>query len=194
MGQPAIESKTATRSHVFDSQAQYRVDMTNPIRYSLLIAGHNPAPQGSKAYAGHHYNAKAGRELPVLREESARVGPWRDAVCTLAAQAKARQKLRQPLDGQLEASMVFIMKPSAKALAALSKDPRGVLPDTRYYGDLDKLQRSTLDGLADAKVIADDARVVSIQAAKVFPGFFPRLIHPGAYIRLRHFDAAALHL
>lgn len=168
--------------------------MTNPIRYSLLIAGHNPAPQGSKRYAGHQYNAKAGRELPVLKEESARVGPWRDAVCGLAAAAKARQKLRAPLDGWLEASMVFIMRPSAKAARELAKDPRSVLPDTRYYGDLDKLQRSTLDGLADAKVIADDARVVSIQAVKVFPHFFPRLIHPGAYIRLRMLDPSTLAL
>lgn len=168
--------------------------MANPTRYSLIIQGHNPAPQGSKAYAGHRYNAKAGRKLPVLREESARVGPWRDAVCTLAAAAKGRQRLRAPLDGWLEASMVFVMEPSAKAARELAKDPRGVFPDTRYYGDLDKLQRSTLDGLADAKVIADDARVVSIQAVKVFPGFFPRLDKPGAYIRLRHVDPATLTL
>jgi Holliday junction resolvase RusA-like endonuclease len=168
--------------------------MTNPTRYSLIIQGHNPAPQGSKAYAGHRYNEKAGRELPVLREESARVGPWRDAVCSLAAAAKGRQKLRQPLDGWLEASMVFVMRPSAKALKEIAKDPRGTFPDTRYYGDLDKLQRSTLDGLADAKVIADDARVVSIQAVKVFPGFFPRLDDCGAYIRLRLLDPDSLRL
>lgn len=171
--------------------------MTNPTRYSLIIAGHNPAPQGSKAYAGHRYNAKAGRELPVLREESARVKPWRDAVCSLAAAAKGRQKLRAPLDGWLEASMVFIMDPSATAAREIARHPdgaRGVFPDTRHYGDLDKLQRSTLDGLADAKVIKDDARVVSIQAVKVFPHCFPKLIHPGAYIRLRLLDPTTLAL
>lgn len=168
--------------------------MANPTQYTLTIQGHNPAPQGSKAYAGHRYNAKAGRALPFLREESTRVGPWRDAVRTLATAAKNRQRLHNPLDGCLEANMVFVMEPSAKAARKLANNPHGVFPDTRYYGDLDKLQRSTLDGLADAKVIADDARVVSIQAIKVFPGFFPRLDKPGAHIRLRYADPTTLTL
>jgi Holliday junction resolvase RusA-like endonuclease len=171
--------------------------MTNPTRYSLTIQGHNPAPQGSKAYAGHRYNAKAGRDLPVLREESKRVGPWRQVVTQKAVAAGARQRLRAPLDGYLEASIVFIMEPTKTALREIAKHPdgaRAVFPATRTYGDVDKLQRSTLDGLADAKVIHDDARVIRIHAVKVFPGCFPRLDRPGAYIRLRHLDPAALAL
>jgi Holliday junction resolvase RusA-like endonuclease len=171
--------------------------MTNPTRYSLTIQGHNPAPQGSKRYAGHQYNAKAGRALPVLKEESARVGPWRHVVTTMAQAARARQKLRDPMDGYLEASMVFIMKPTQTALREITRHPsgvHGVFPSTRTYGDVDKLQRSTLDGLADAGVIADDARVISVQAVKVFPSFFPQLDHPGAYIRLRYLDPATLLL
>lgn len=171
--------------------------MTNPTRYSLTIQGHNPAPQGSKAYAGHRYNAKAERNLPVLREESKRVGPWRQTVTAMARAAGARQHLRQPLDGYLEASMVFIMDPTQTALREIAKHPdgaRGVFPSTRTYGDVDKLQRSTLDGLTDARVIHDDARVISVQAVKVFPGCFPRLDRPGAYIRVRHLDPATLVL
>lgn len=171
--------------------------MTNPTRYSLTIQGHNPAPQGSKAYAGHRYNEKAGRELPYLREESARVGPWRETVTTMAVAAGARQRLRQPLDGPLEASIVFIMAPTQTALREIARHPdgvRGVFPETRAYGDIDKLQRSTLDGLGDAKVIKDDARIIYIHAVKVFPGFFPRLDLPGAYIRLRRLDPDTLLL
>lgn len=171
--------------------------MTNPTRYSLTIQGHNPAPQGSKKYVGHRHDAKAGRELPVLREQSARVGPWREVVTSMAVAAGARQKLREPMDGYLEASLVFIMEPKQVALREIAKHPdgvRGVFPSTRAYGDIDKLQRSTLDGLGDAKVIADDARVISVQAVKVFPGFFPRLDRPGAYIRLRHLDPGTLRL
>lgn len=171
--------------------------MTNPIHYSLTIQGHNPAPQGSKAYAGHRYNAKAGRALPVLREESARVGPWRGVVTTMAVAAGARQRLREPLDGYLEASIVFIMEPTQTALKEIAKHPdgvRGVFPSTHVYGDTDKLERSTLDGLTDARVIKDDARIISLYGVKVFPGFFPRLDRPGAYIRIRHLDPATLVL
>ena len=169
--------------------------MTNSTRYSLTIQGHNPAPQGSKAYAGHRYNAKAGRELPVLREESARVGPWRGVVTTMAKAAASRQRLTVAMDGYLEASIVFIMEPTQKALREIAKQGvRNVFPSTVVYGDVDKLQRSTLDGLKDAGVIKDDARVISIQAVKVFPGFFPHLDRPGAYVRLRHLNPETLRL
>jgi Holliday junction resolvase RusA-like endonuclease len=169
--------------------------MTNPTRYSLTIQGHNPAPQGSKRYAGHQYNAKAGRELPVLKEESARVGPWRGVVTTMAVAAASRQRLTVAMDGYLEASIVFIMDPTQKALREIAQQGvRNVFPSTQVYGDIDKLQRSTLDGLKDARVIKDDARVISVQAVKVFPGFFPRLDRPGAYIRLRHLNPDTLRL
>ena len=177
---------------------RYGRSMTNPAHtFSLTILGHNPAPQGSKAYAGHRYDAKAGRELPYLREESKRVKPWRDIVKTFAVNAKARQKLKAPMDGPLEASLVFIMEPTKTAFREIAKHPdgpRGVFPTTRVYGDADKLQRSTFDALADAKVIADDARIIRVHAVKVFPGCFPRLDRPGLYARLRPLDTARLTL
>jgi len=168
--------------------------MTSPTQYSLLIQGHNPAPQGSKAYAGHRRDPRTGRSLPYLREESARVRPWRGVVTTMAVAARARQKLTAPLDGPLQAHLVFIMEPSGKALAALAKDTLSVFPTTRRYGDVDKLQRSTLDALCDAHVLADDSLIVDVHAIKVFPGQLPKLNQPGAYIRLRRLDPASLTL
>lgn len=163
---------------------------SNPAhQFTLLVQGHNPAPQGSKAYRGHRYNAKAGRPLPVLTEQSKRVDPWRQVVTTYARHAAARQRMRAPLDGPLEAKLVFIMEPARNAQG----DPIR-LPDTRHYGDLDKLQRSTFDALADARVIADDARIIRVEAMKVFPGRFARLDQAGVYVRIRPLDPDTLTL
>jgi hypothetical protein len=54
---------------------------------------------------------------------------------------------------------------------------------------MDKLQRSTLDALVNAGAIEDDARVVAIRAAKVFPGDSPEALDvPGARIRVEAVD------
>lgn len=154
-------------------------------QFRLTILGHNPAPQGSKKYAGHRYNARTGRSQPLLLEESKRVAPWRKTVTLLARQAMARQRLTRPLDGPLQAKIIFCMEPSAQARKELTKDPHGTFPTTRHYGDNDKLQRSTFDGLADAGVMQDDARVIHVEAVKVFPGFFRALDQPGCYVHIR---------
>lgn len=150
-------------------------------RPALTITVHGrPAPQGSKKYAGHRRNSASGRVSAVLVEQSKRVKPWRALVtaATQAAMAAARQAA--PLDGPLEVEVVFtVLKPSS------APKRRRTWPITRHSGDLDKLQRSTLDGIADAAAIADDSRIVRITAAKVFPGEHPEALdQPGALIRL----------
>jgi Holliday junction resolvase RusA-like endonuclease len=51
--------------------------------------------------------------------------------------------------------------------------------------DIDKLCRSTLDGLVTAGVIEDDARVIVLNASKAFPGEHPDSLDvPGAVIRI----------
>lgn len=54
-------------------------------------------------------------------------------------------------------------------------------------GDVDKLARAVLDGLTDARLIADDAQVVELVARKVYPDTpdaIDVLTQPGAVIRI----------
>lgn len=120
-----------------------------------------PAPQGSKtAYAlkkgGQYTGATA------MKESSKKVKPWRAAVVT-AARGGAT------IPGPVAVSITFYLprpkghfgtgrnagklKPAAPALP-------GVKPD------VDKLVRSTLDGLTTAGVYEDDARVTDLVVAK----------------------------
>jgi hypothetical protein len=56
---------------------------------------------------------------------------------------------------------------------------------TRDSGDLDKLQRSTFDGIADAGAVVDDSRIIRVTAEKTFPLEHPEALpEPGAIIRL----------
>jgi Holliday junction resolvase RusA-like endonuclease len=111
-------------------------------------------------------------------EASRAVGPWREAV-----RAEAQRELfgadvdRPDLTGWSMTEMavsltaVFLLPRPAShygtgrnASQVRASAPRwpGVRPD------LDKLLRSTLDGLTDAGVWRDDSQVVSISAAKVY--------------------------
>ena len=158
-------------------------------QFVLVIQGHNPAPQGSKRYVGHRYSTRAGKEVPYLKEDSPRVDIWRKTVAVLATPAKARHRMVEPMEGVLEAYMIFVMKPKGNAVGEKDR-----FPVTHPYGDLDKLQRATFDALTAARVIHDDARIARVEAMKVFPGFFSELPQPGAYIRLRHLRPDALEL
>ncbi|MEU6979659.1 RusA family crossover junction endodeoxyribonuclease [Streptomyces sp. NPDC046371] len=156
----------------------------SPTRHCRLIIDvyGRPAPQGSKKYAGHRLNAASGRVSAVLVEQSKRVKPWRALVteATKAAIGDTSRSPFPPLDGPLEAEVIFtVLKPAS------APKRRQSYPTTRHSGDIDKLLRSTFDGIADAKAIADDSRIVRVTATKVFPGehrdAFDR---PGALIRL----------
>lgn len=151
---------------------------------SITVHG-RPAPQGSKRYAGHRLNAQSGRLSAVLVEQSKRVKPWR-ALVTAATHAAtvnaapAGTAWLPPLDGPLEVHITFTaLKPASAARR------RQTWPTTRHSGDLDKLLRSTFDGIADAQAIADDSRIVRVTAQKLFPGEHPdALPQPGAVIRI----------
>lgn len=107
-----------------------------------------PAPQGSKKAF------QRGSKI-VLVEQSDRVKPWRQAVAAAAMQA--RLDGAPVLEGCLAVEVTFYLKrPKAAA--------RRALPNTRP--DLDKLLRSTLDGISDSGVWHDDAQVVSLVAHK----------------------------
>ncbi|WP_433465728.1 RusA family crossover junction endodeoxyribonuclease [Spirillospora sp. CA-128828] len=139
-----------------------------------------PAPQGSKRHVGRG----------VMVESSKKVKPWREAVKSAALDfiSDADQYGRQigrltdgfPLDGPLFAHMAF-------TLARPKSAPKSRLYPDRMP-DLSKLVRATEDALTDAGVWADDARVVSTLARKLYPHPFSSdpdaLAMPGAVIRI----------
>lgn len=111
-----------------------------------------PAPQGSKRFVRMGQNGRG-----IMVESSARTKPWR-----LAVQQAAFESV-QRLTGPVAIEFVFTM-PKPKS----APKTRRTWPDRKP--DIDKLCRSTLDGLVEAGVIEDDARVVRLTCAKVFPG------------------------
>ncbi|MEU5660145.1 RusA family crossover junction endodeoxyribonuclease [Streptomyces sp. NPDC047737] len=154
-------------------------------RLTIVVHG-RPAPQGSKRYAGHRLNAASGRVSAVLVEQSKRVKPWRHLVTAATREAIQAGHIGRvpihypPLDGPLEADIVFtVLKP-----ASAPKRKR-TWPITRHSGDVDKLIRSTFDGIADAAAVVDDSRIIRVTATKTFPSEHPdALDQPGAIIRL----------
>jgi crossover junction endodeoxyribonuclease RusA len=113
-----------------------------------------PAPQGSKRHVGN------GRMV----ESSKAVGPWREAVVSEARRTMVEGLM---LDGPLRVIVDFrLCRPhghhGAKGLRPSAPRWPHVKPD------IDKLLRSTLDGLTQAGVIADDARIVEVLAVKAY--------------------------
>lgn len=159
------------------------------LRLTIVVHG-RPAPQGSKKYAGHRRNAASGRMSAVLVEQSKRVKPWRALVTTATTNAMTAAHIKQyggypmggtqPLDGPLEADIVFtVLKPAS------APKRRRTWPTTRHSGDVDKLIRSTFDGIADGGGVVDDSRIIRVTATKTFPSEHPdALDQPGAIIRL----------
>ncbi|MER6092508.1 RusA family crossover junction endodeoxyribonuclease [Streptomyces bluensis] len=149
------------------------------LRLTIVVHG-RPAPQGSKKYAGHRRNSASGRVSAVLVEQSKRVKPWRALVTAATRQALATAPGVFPLDGPLGAEIVFTVRKPASA-----PKRRRTWPTTRDSGDLDKLLRSTFDGIADAQAVVDDSRIIRVTATKAFPNEHPEaLTEPGAIIRL----------
>lgn len=133
----------------------------------LHVRGLDPAPQGSKRHVG------GGR----LIESSKRVKPWRaavahearlagdriDAACAVELDFRfARPQGHRKASGQLRAS--------APRFCVVKRN------------DLDKCCRSTLDGLVDGGLLADDCLVIELVAWKGYCGLGEQ---PGAIIRVR---------
>ncbi|MDO5533211.1 MAG: RusA family crossover junction endodeoxyribonuclease [Propionibacteriaceae bacterium] len=130
-----------------------------------------PAPQGSKrAYA----NRRTGRVQLV--EMSKRVKPWRAAV-KAAAEAEG-VRIRGAVYVYLG---FFLPRPRSHYRtgrnAHLLRDHAPRWPTSHAVGDLDKLTRSTLDGLTAGGVLDDDADVVKMFVEKAYA---PEGTDPGA--------------
>lgn len=145
-------------------------DAPRPRRIRLTVYG-EPAPQGSKRHVG------GGRMI----ESSKKVAPWRQDVVA-AARRLLDQSGGPPISGPVHVWVVFTL-PAPKSLPKR----RASLPAKKP--DLDKLVRSTFDGLKTGGVWGDDAQAVSLAAVKTYPAGTPgarrgALQLPGAVIEV----------
>lgn len=152
-------------------------------RLVVTVKG-EPAPQGSKRVVSGH-----------AIESSAKVKPWRQAVVSAVDDALAGSQgdaWEPNRDQPLHLVVTFTMgRPRSHYKAdGQTLTPRAPMaPFTRP--DIDKLLRSTLDGLTDAGALWDDSRVVVVTASKCYPGAdLDALDVPGAVIMLRPWGTA----
>ena len=114
----------------------------------------DPAPQGSKkGFVGKKGKAK-GKVMMV--EMSKKVKPWRARIKSIAKVVAADAKWVRAIEGPVKVRIDFFMQypqsPKWKRHGRPDKTP-----------DIDKLARSTLDGLSDSEVIfGDDKQVVDL--------------------------------
>ena len=126
-----------------------------------------PAPQGSK-------RAFVIGKRAVLVESSKACKPWRDSVRAAALEATQGSMMPVGWDGPLRLRIVFVLP-----------RPRSVPKERRGWPaskpDVDKLLRSTLDGLTGA-LYRDDSQVVTVEAQKQYVGHH---LTPGAWIECK---------
>ena len=121
-----------------------------------------PAPQGSKKHVGRG----------ILVESSKKVKPWRTDIVTQSWD----QYKGEPMTGPLEVEIIFwFPRPVHHYRTALGKRTNTIKPNapthttSTWDGDIDKVVRSTLDGLsakAGGCVIQDDSLVVKLSCEK----------------------------
>lgn len=135
-----------------------------------------PAPQGSKTVS----------RWGGLRESSKRVGPWRSEVGFTSREFYKGAPISEPVE--LEITFYF---PRPKSHYGTGRNAEKLKASAPMYctscshGDLDKLCRSTFDGLAvrsGGSVITDDSLVVRLRCEKRYASADNP---PGALVRLR---------
>jgi Holliday junction resolvase RusA-like endonuclease len=109
--------------------------------------------QGDPASQGSH-SVINGR---IVQVNSAKHKRWRNAVVFAALDLISEDW--EPIDAPVELSVIFYL-PRPKTV--LDRPLPSVMPD------LDKLIRAVADSLTDAKIYADDSRIVRITAQKVY--------------------------
>mgnify|MGYP003136777482 FL=1 len=148
----------------------------SPTRSIRIRAFGIPAPQGSKRYVGNGY----------MKESSQKVQPWRESVRVASSKSYEGNPIEMPVS--IAAHFVF---PRPKSHYRTGKFAGLLKPDAPQYstshsnGDLDKLLRSTFDGLSfscGGSVLKDDSLVVSVEASKRYSASDEP---PGAFIYVR---------
>lgn len=133
---------------------------------SLAVVG-APAPQGSKRTFTR--TTRAGRSYTNTVESSqVKVTAWRLAIAQAAQSAGCAGR---PLDGAVRAVVSFYL-PRPLSHYGRGRNAATLRPDAPQhpsgYPDVDKLARSTLDGLAGARVLANDSQVTQLHAGKFY--------------------------
>lgn len=141
------------------------------MRLTFTVIG-TPAPQGSKRFVG--VSKRTGRGIMI--ESSKKTRPWRIAVQQAALELGLR------ISGPVSAMLTFTL-PKPKS----APKRRTTWPDRKP--DIDKLLRSTFDGMVEAGTIEDDARIVRLTSAKVFPNEGEdALAVPGCVVRIESIE------
>lgn len=168
---------------------------------TITVQG-TPAPQGSKSARAIYRGRGEQRQFTgkvAMHESSKKVEPWRQAVKAAALDAASLIPDWTPLDELVEISVIFYFDRPAYHFgtgrnAHLLKP--GAPDFVGVYPDLDKLLRSTLDGLGSktgAGVIRNDSQVVrftEVDKRYVTPGHR----QAGAVITIRPLNAVAAPL
>jgi crossover junction endodeoxyribonuclease RusA len=116
------------------------------------VQGIEPAPQGSKTHVGNG----------IMRESCARVKPWRFAVSQAALETG-----HEMFTGPVYVGITFLF-PRLKS----HLNTKGIIkPNAPFHKiskpDIDKLCRSTLDGITGV-LLKDDSQVASLMATKQY--------------------------
>lgn len=121
-------------------------------------------PGGWHKFTVHHLAAPQGSHRQgfgkSVKETNPRTEPYRQAVADACELYLEDFEDWTPLDGPLEVVCTFYMPPPP------ASDPSRRYPHTTP--DLDKLLRSTFDGITRGGLWKDDARVVAVAGEKVF--------------------------
>lgn len=147
-----------------------------PTRSIRIRAFGIPAPQGSKKHVGNGY----------MKESSERVQPWRESVRVASSESYQGKPIEMPVS--IAAHFLFPRPKShyrTGKFAALLKPDAPNYTTSHFNGDLDKLLRSTFDGLSfscGGSVLKDDSLVVQVEASKRYSASDEP---PGAFIYVR---------
>lgn len=129
-----------------------------------------PQPQGSKTKT---------RWGGMRDANSERLTPWRNAVTIAVVQTIGHHW--QPLDCPLSVRAVFTVPKPASA-------PKRTRAWACKKPDVDKLIRAGFDGITDGGLWIDDARVVHVEAWKLYAGDPGATTTPGAVFEVRRID------
>lgn len=112
--------------------------------FTVFVPG-TPVPQGSKSAF------VVGRRAVITDQNKTRLKPWRATVSEYTDTGHS-------FDGPVAVRLLFVMPKPQR--------PRWARPAVKP--DIDKLARAVLDGITDAGLIEDDARVVTLTVHKEY--------------------------